>query len=755
MTKVTLFCLAAVATLRCMGFTVAERGRAPACNVVIGVSGESAGYAAAEFITYVEKMTGVRLMIGKERSLSRRVVLSKDDGSLGADGFRIRTTPEEILIEGGRRGILYGVYELLERFGGCGWFSSWCEAVPRRNHFSVPDNLDEVHRPSFPVRESGWRDAFDDIKFAARLRLNNEMFWPDDPKLGGTAFRFSKTLGSCHTFYQLLPPEKHFAEHPEWYSEVDGRRLKEMTQLCLTNPEVLSAVTTNVLAAISREPNARCFGISQMDWFNFCTCSDCKALDDAEGSHAATMIAFVNRIAEAVEREFPGKAVETLAYQYTRKPPKTIRPRKNVIVCLCPMEVESALPIPQGRTEESKSFREDMEGWKRLGARLYVWDYDTNFTHTMLPHPYYGQMQENLKYYRDNGVKVIFTCANYGGWHGEFAELKNYLFAKWCWNPDLPMEPLLKKFFDGYYGAASPIARKYFDDLISYQVKAGNPVFGVYEEAGRLGAIYPADFFRKAAKGWERAEKLVKDDPVRLYNVRTSSMSTDYTIFMRECRDIFFSRADMVANAGGRAALSRFAENAKMAASSGRPVAVCDGIPQSGRKLAAILARAEGGKEIVGDGKTVVIEERDFDRTGYDSAHVEMDDSEALDGRTIRISNEYTECFTYLRLNRLAFRPGRKYRLTIRCKAVLTGKEGVVFEPRIFDCTTRKFVARHRLGNTKIGGNYSDIVVAEWIPGSDQTLEFACGWWDKSKSTVNMAHNGIFIDRVTISEIAN
>jgi hypothetical protein len=38
----------------------------------------------------------------------------------------------------------------------------------------------------------------------------------------------------------------------------------------------------------------------------------------------------LNKVAEAVEKEFPDVLVESLAYQYTRKPPKTIKPRDNV-----------------------------------------------------------------------------------------------------------------------------------------------------------------------------------------------------------------------------------------------------------------------------------------------------------------------------------------------------------------------------------------------------------------------------------------
>ena len=91
-----------------------------------------------------------------------------------------------------------------------------------------------------------------------------------------------------------MPPEKYFNEHPEYYSEVNGKRLGKRTQLCLTNPDVLRLVTEEVLRRIREDPNASFYGVSQNDWYNYCTCEKCKAIDDYEESHAGTMIAFVN-----------------------------------------------------------------------------------------------------------------------------------------------------------------------------------------------------------------------------------------------------------------------------------------------------------------------------------------------------------------------------------------------------------------------------------------------------------------------------
>ena len=43
----------------------------------------------------------------------------------------------------------------------------------------------------------------------------------------------------------------------------------------------------------------------------------------------------VNAVAAAIEGEFPGVAISTMAYQHTSKPPLKTRPRQNVIIRLC------------------------------------------------------------------------------------------------------------------------------------------------------------------------------------------------------------------------------------------------------------------------------------------------------------------------------------------------------------------------------------------------------------------------------------
>ena len=111
-------------------------------------------------------MTGVRLPIVEVKSATsaalppKAVFLNMSRLSsqvscplnLGDDGFSLKVVEGDLLVTGGNRGVLYGVYELLERYGGCRWYASWHTVVPARDAFSVPDDLDDAQAPAFSPR---------------------------------------------------------------------------------------------------------------------------------------------------------------------------------------------------------------------------------------------------------------------------------------------------------------------------------------------------------------------------------------------------------------------------------------------------------------------------------------------------------------------------------------------------------------------------------------------------------------------------
>ena len=401
--------------------------------------------------------------------------------------------------------------------------------MPRRDRIEVPADLDETQKPAFAMREPFWYDISMNPEFAARLRVNSRSWRRLGEKFGGDPYRFGGGLGSCHTFDKLLSPKDYFDSHPEYFSMVKGRRTKERTQLCLTNPDVLKIVTSNVLERIRKDPGAKFYGVSQNDWYNFCECPNCKAVDDEEESHVGTMVRFVNAIAEAVEKEFPNAIIETLAYQYTRKAPKKTKLRHNVVPCLCTIECDFALPIDKSPFKENIAFRRDIEDWSRLTDFLYVWDYTTDFANYTMPWPNAYALQGNVQFFRRNKVKALFEQGAHQGRHADFGELKAWLLAKWMWNPDLPMKDLLDDFFPGYYGKGAPFVREYFEKVHRLQARhSAHPDKPLLIFDGVANPAIPDAFLEEAARLWEKAVAATKDDPETSYNVRMGAFSVDY-----------------------------------------------------------------------------------------------------------------------------------------------------------------------------------------------------------------------------------
>lgn len=379
---------------------------------------------------------------------------------LEPEGFRIRSCGEDIVIVSPTsRGVLYGVYAFLERFCGYRRFSSKVERLPFNPKLEVPE-LDIAENPAFECRDVYWRDAFDG-KFASANRINSGK--ADISLKQGGMVRF---FNFHHAMLDLVPELEYFADHPEYYAEVDG--VRKPTQLCLSNPEVIRLSAEKVKSWIVSNPDCKVFSIAQNDNREYCRCEKCRALDEAEGSPAASVIAFSNAVAEEVCAEYPDILLHTFAYQYSRKAPKTLCAHDNVIVRLCDIECSFSRPLSRYAENQPDSteakFVEDLRNWSEKTKHLYVWDYCTNFSHYLAPFPNLASLQENIRLFRDCGVKGIFTEGNFShGGNGAMAELQAYLQARLFWNPDIDLDLTINDFLAGYFGAGAPYIRRALD----------------------------------------------------------------------------------------------------------------------------------------------------------------------------------------------------------------------------------------------------------------------------------------------------
>ncbi|HUZ46590.1 MAG TPA: DUF4838 domain-containing protein [Terriglobia bacterium] len=437
---------------------------------------------------------------------------------LGPEGFALKTMGQNLVIAGGReRGTMYGVSTFLEKLG-CRWFAENASRIPRRPTITVPA-LDETQRPAFEYREPYATEAFGK-DWAARNKVNGGLATKLDASTGGSIQYYP----FVHSFFHMIPPKKYFATHPEYFALIDGRRAHVKAQLCLTNAALLRVATETVLGWIKEHPDVEIFSVSQNDWNGWCECANCQKVVKEEGAVSGLLLSFVNSIAEQVAARYPGKLIDTLAYQMTEKPPLHARPAPNVRVRLCPIGNCEAHPIES--CPHSLHFMENLRGWSAITRQLYVWHYTTDFSHYLLPYPDFDELAADAGMYRRHGVVGIFfeDDAEPGG-GGQGSVLRSYVMARLLWNPATDVEQDVKEFHEAYYGqAARPMLDyyKFLEHLVRFSPRGeGQHVF-----IRRTPDFAPQDL-QQARRLLRQAEGLAENDAVRR-RVRKEQLSIDY-----------------------------------------------------------------------------------------------------------------------------------------------------------------------------------------------------------------------------------
>ncbi len=501
--------------------TLADKGKSEYRIVIPANAIPSERYAADELQRYLERMTGARfpLALDSDRSTSREILvgdtarlrklkLQDACAKLGSDGFIIRTDGRNLIIAGGQpRGTLNGVYTFLEDKLGVRWFTPELQRIPPTPRLAL-QSLNETHVPAIEYREVFWTEMMRNADFASRHRLNGNHYQLT-AKHGG---RFAVYYPFVHSFDLLIPPGL-FTNHPDYFPLINGKRVNGYVQRCLSNPDVVKLAVGQVREWIRQHPEATIISVSQNDTGNWCQCDKCKALDDQEGSPAASLIKFVNTIAENIEADYPNVRIDTLAYQYTRKPPKTLRPRRNVIIRLCSIECCFAHPLESCSSEENKRFRDDIIAWQPVAPLLYIWDYTPNFANYQQPFPNWDALQPNVQFFVQHNVKGLFEQGNYsGGGNGEMGPLRAYVLAKLLWDPKTDVQRHVTEFLEAYYGKAASHIRAYLD-CVERPVRNAQTHAHIFDSP--KAAYLNDNFIASANEILEQAQQAAEDEKIQ------------------------------------------------------------------------------------------------------------------------------------------------------------------------------------------------------------------------------------------------
>lgn len=446
--------------------------------------------------------TGYEIILGR----TNRGPFLKDQRnipSLRNDGYWIKSINKKLFIYGeSDQGVIFGVTSFLEDYLHCRKYTPEVEKIPKTNNLVIGD-IDDLQIPSADIRIIY---GVTDTEFMNWRKLGTPKGW------GGPYF--------VHTFQNLIPADEYFQQHPEYFSMVRGKRIAD-GQLCLSNPALIRLAVERLRTEMEKLPEIVYWSVSQNDNQRACECPECKVIDSIEGSPSGTLLRFVNQVADS----FPDKIITTLAYQYTRKPPKVTRPAKNVMVTLCSIELNRSEPIR--KDPSAKSFRKDIRGWSKICRNLMIWDYEVQFTNYLCPFPLFYNLQPNLKFFNKYNVHAYFLQADvYKG--VESAELKAYLLSKLLWNPTIRVNDVLNDFFKGYYENAAPYITEYFNLLHANAAKTEKKLNSFGSPVWYANTFLSEENLKKYNTLFDQAEAIVAGNPEILQRVKVARLPIMY-----------------------------------------------------------------------------------------------------------------------------------------------------------------------------------------------------------------------------------
>ncbi len=501
--------------------------------------------AAVALQSYLAQISGVTLSIVDDRQpfVSQSILIGHNSHLLragfdpeslnpGDDGFIIKSCGSTVILYAkSSQAVLYAVYAFLEDHLGCRMYAPDAIKIPRQEQLSF-DEIDDRQAPFFT-----WRETLHYFPYTSQV-------YCDWHKLQNRRSSREKWGMWVHTFDRLVPAEKYFTQHPEYFSEINGIRYRD-GQLCLTNPDVLNTVIENLRGMIKEKPDALYWSVSQNDNYNYCTCPTCRAQDEKHGSHSGSLLSFVNQVAAS----FPDKIISTLAYQYTRQAPQDLRPLKNVNIMFCSIECNRSKPLASDPGEAA--FRRDLEDWGALTSNIIVWDYVVQFRNLLDPFPNLHVLQPNLQYFRDHNCRLMFQQGS--GYNiSEMHELRTYLIAKLLWNPDIDIEKVKRDFLEGYYGAAGRYIGDYLD-LLHKSLIASDAKLDIYGYPfDAIHTYLTPELLSSYQTCFAQARKAVQKDSLLLARVERAELAVEFAVLDISLHDINSELAFVQQKAGKR-----------------------------------------------------------------------------------------------------------------------------------------------------------------------------------------------------------
>lgn len=494
--------------------TIVEKCRSDWRIANISCGSDVCAFAANELRQYLAKISGVELPVGATTGatpsilLGLRADLPEAEASLlvepaeGHDGFAITVDArsKRIVIAGdNERGVVYGVYELLERLG-CRWFYPTQdpqdpELVPKLDIVEFEAGAMSIASP-IPTRICNATSFFFDIDpvvmkkqldIAMKARYNG-MGWQCDHRtyvgdqynelvasgvIGEIKSRGMLFHGPAHSFPHFLPTEPYFEQHPEWFGMRDGKRMPQAyggAQFCWSNADARKVFVDNAEQFVLHSPAIDIFCTLSFDGGPACKCPEC-----AKSTPGDLIFVLLNELIERLAVSAPHVRLETSGgYDPVHEPPLHTKAHETMRIVWAHWGRHHGM----GFDDDSYGWKENLETWRKaaIGGLTLCMYYTDNFATPWISAPYERVIEGDRRYVLDKNVDSIYMLMWPKGYWWNHS-LNHHLAGRCFYDASLTPRELLKDYAIHYFGPdAGPLLLAYYaqwaDEIeLPYRVK--------------------------------------------------------------------------------------------------------------------------------------------------------------------------------------------------------------------------------------------------------------------------------------------
>ncbi len=472
------------------------------------VSSESASsserFAANELKKYLEQISSAgfkqsnrlseySIVVGSSASIQNIFSVNSLPPMKGEEYGIFKRNKSLFLMGGSDKTVLYAVYDFLSQLG-CRWIAPDFDFYEGRSHFIPAQTAlkytcsdDRIEKPVFKYRkfyiEEGLTHNTENLKqliyWMPKARFNvlvaplnyegkgrsqwnnwREQLTPELVKRGITI-----EVGG-HGYQNFLNAEMEngqlFKKHPDWFGiDKNGQRsANPHVVFCSSNSDAVAYLQNNVLAYLIEHPEINIFDFWPPDNETWCECESCRAMGSATDRHAL----LVSQTARFLHDKIPAVKLECLAYSRYVEPPQNEVLDSNVLLDFCPINQSFEYQIYEDSFVNNKFYRENLLSWLSLfKGEINIYSYYRKYAWRSLPVILPHYMQNDLRFYRNNGISGISVYSEPGDWftYG----LNHFVFSNLAWNPDADVDKLIGEYCTKLYGTAAKTAISVYSEL--------------------------------------------------------------------------------------------------------------------------------------------------------------------------------------------------------------------------------------------------------------------------------------------------